>query len=316
MATEIEEDPELKIESVSESLKSLQEDICTTLESIDKTNRFQSDEWAREGGGLSRPRVLEEGSVIEKAAVNFTQTSGQNMPAAATKRRPELSGATYEAASISVIVHPRNPYAPTSHANFRFFLATPDQPQGKKDSIWWFGGGFDLTPYYGFEEDAVHWHQTACNACSTFGAEIYPKFKKACDDYFYLPHRNEPRGIGGLFFDDFNEGGFSKAFGLIRRLGQAYSEAYMPILERRKDTPYGDRERNFQLYRRGRYVEFNLLHDRGTLFGLQAATRVESVLASMPPLAAWKYDWYPAPDTPEATLYEEFLKPREWVAED
>jgi len=316
MSTKNEEGPESKIEPVSEFLNALQEEICSTLESIDKTSRFGSDEWAREGGGLSRPRVLEEGAVIEKAAVNFTQTSGQNMPAAATKRRPELSGATYKAASISVIVHPRNPYAPTSHANFRFFLATPDQTQENKGSIWWFGGGFDLTPYYGFQEDAVYWHQTARNACSTFGPEIYPKFKKACDDYFYLPHRDEPRGIGGLFFDDFDKGGFSRAFDLVRRLGQAYSEAYIPILEKRKDTPYGDRERNFQLYRRGRYVEFNLLHDRGTLFGLQAATRVESVLASMPPLVAWKYDWHPAPDTPEATLYEEFLKPREWIPED
>ena len=304
-----------KIQSVSAHLKSLQDEICTALEIQDGQARFRRDEIPREGGGLSRPRVLEGGAVIEKAAVNFTHTLGHQMPPAATQRRPELAGGTYQAASISLIVHPQNPYAPTSHANFRCFFAQPPAEAKTAEPTWWFGGGFDLTPYYGFEEDAVFWHQTAKNACTPFGDDLYPRFKKACDEYFFLPHRQEPRGIGGLFFDDFDEGGFDSAFSFVRGVSEAYLEAYVPILQKRKDHPFGDRERNFQLYRRGRYVEFNLLQDRGTLFGLQAATRVESVLASMPPMVSWRYDWHPDPGTPEAALYTDFLRPRDWASE-
>ena len=304
-----------KIQSVSEHLKSLQDEICTALEVQDGQARFRRDEIPRDGGGLSRPRVLEGGAVIEKAAVNFTHTLGHQMPPAATQRRPELAGGTYQAASISLIVHPQNPYAPTSHANFRCFFAQPPAEAKTAEPTWWFGGGFDLTPYYGFEEDAIFWHQTAKNACTPFGDDLYPRFKKACDEYFFLPHRQEPRGIGGLFFDDFDEGGFDSAFSFVRRVSEAYLEAYMPILEKRKGQPFGDRERDFQLYRRGRYVEFNLLQDRGTLFGLQAATRVESVLASMPPMVSWRYDWHPDPGTPEAALYTDFLRPRDWASE-
>lgn len=301
------------IEVVAPYLMGLQDRICAALEASDGEARFRRDELPREGGGVSRPRVLEDGPVIEKAAVNFTHTFGNRMPPSATERRPDLAGGTYQAASISLIVHPRNPYAPTSHANFRCFFATPPEGAERSEPVWWFGGGFDLTPYYGFEEDAVAWHRTARDACAPFGPDLYPRFKKACDDYFFLAHRQEPRGIGGIFFDDFDEGGFASAFAFVRSVGDAYLDAYQPILERRKQTPHGERERDFQLYRRGRYVEFNLLQDRGTRFGLQAATRVESVLASMPPLVAWRYDWQPEPDSPEARLYSDFLRPRDWV---
>ncbi|MCH2187339.1 oxygen-dependent coproporphyrinogen oxidase [Myxococcota bacterium] len=304
-----------KIQRVSTHLKSLQDEICAALEARESQARFRRDEITREGGGLSRPRVLEGGGVIEKAAVNFTHTLGHRMPPAATNRRPELAGGTYQAASISLIVHPQNPYAPTSHANFRCFFAQPPAKAQTNQPTWWFGGGFDLTPYYGFEEDAIFWHQTARNACATFGEDLYPRFKRACDEYFFLPHRQEPRGIGGLFFDDFDEGGFDSAFSFVRQVSTAYLEAYLPILDKRKNLPYGEREREFQLYRRGRYVEFNLLQDRGTLFGLQAATRVESVLASMPPMVSWRYDWHPEPGTPEAVLYADFLRPRDWASE-
>lgn len=303
------------LEPVVDHLMDLQDRICAALESADGSARFRRDELPREGGGVSRPRVLENGPFIEKAAVNFTHTSGNRMPPAATERRPELAGGSYRAASISLIVHPRNPYAPTSHANFRCFYALPPDAGPGSEPTWWFGGGFDLTPFYGFVEDAVAWHRVARDACAPFGDDLYPRFKKACDDYFFLAHRQEPRGIGGLFFDDFTEGGFEAAFGLVRSVGDAYLDAYLPILERRKATPYGEREREFQLYRRGRYVEFNLLQDRGTRFGLQATTRVESVLASMPPLVAWRYDWTPEPGSPEAELYSEFLRPRAWLDE-
>lgn len=302
-----------RIEDAAHFLAGLQDRICAALEEADGEATFVREEIPRDGGGVSRPRVLEAGRHIEKAAVNFTQTVGNRMPPAATQRRPELAGGSYQAASVSLIVHPRNPYAPTSHANFRCFFATPPAEQSDPTPTWWFGGGFDLTPYYGFEEDAVHWHRVARDACSAFGPDLYPRFKKACDDYFFLPHRQEPRGIGGLFFDDFDEGGWQAAFGLAQSTGDAYLDAYLPILERRKDTPYGERERDFQLYRRGRYVEFNLLQDRGTKFGLQAATRTESVLASLPPLVVWRYDWQPEPGTPEARLYTDFLRPRDWA---
>jgi coproporphyrinogen III oxidase len=289
-------------------LLDLQDRICAALEAEDGAARFREERIETPTGGLSRPRVLEGGDVIEKTAVHFSHTIGKALPAAATERRPELAGRGYEAVSVSLIVHPRNPYVPTSHANVRLFVAHGDAP------VWWFGGGFDLTPYYGFEEDAVHWHRCARDACAPLGDGAYARLKKWCDDYFYLPHRSEPRGIGGLFFDDLDEGGFERCFAFQRSVGDHYLAAYIPIVARRKATPYGERERAFQLYRRGRYAEFNLLYDRGTRFGLQSGGRVESILASMPPLAAWRYDWRPEPGTPEAQLYDEFLRARDWLA--
>jgi len=300
--------------SVEESrafLMSLQDTICDALAAQDGEARFVSDEMALPDGGLARPRVLGDGPVLERAAVNFSHTRGKSLPAAATERRPELAGSRYEAVSVSLIVHPRNPYAPTTHANFRAFRA---EREGTAP-VSWFGGGFDLTPYYGFEEDAVHWHRTARTACAPLGERAYPRFKAWCDEYFFLAHRGEPRGIGGLFFDDLSEPDPATCLALWRSVGEHFLPAYEPILARRKETPYGERERDFQLYRRGRYVEFNLVYDRGTRFGLQSGGRVESILASLPPLAAWRYDWHPEPGTPEARLYEEFLRPRDWLAD-
>jgi coproporphyrinogen III oxidase len=265
--------------------------------------------------------VLSDGALLERAAVHFTHTVGKRLPPAATERRPELTGGSYRAVSVSLIVHPRNPYVPTCHANFRVFYATPE---AGGEPVWWFGGGFDLTPYYGFEEDVVHWHRVARDACDPFGKSLYPEMKKACDEYFYLPHRDEPRGVGGLFFDDLEsvpgrdgqgDSSFETCFGFVRSVSSAFLDAYLPILRRRKNAPYGERERDFQLYRRGRYVEYNLLYDRGTRFGLQVAGRAESILASMPPLVQWRYDWQPASDTPEARLYADFLRPRDWLGE-
>ncbi len=299
-------------EAVREFLITLQDRISQTLEDLDGEVRFREEEIPRPGGGVSRPRVAENGPLIEKAAVNFTHTEGRELSAAATQRRPELAGQAYEAISISLIVHPRNPYVPTCHANFRFFLAPRS---GGAEAVWWFGGGFDCTPYYGFEEDAIFWHQTARAACEVHSPELYSRFKKQCDEYFHLPHRNEQRGIGGIFFDDFDEGGFEKAFLLWRSTADAFLQAYVPIVERRRDIEWGEREREFQLYRRGRYVEFNLLQDRGTRFGLQTGARTESVLASMPPQVSWRYDWSPEPGTPEAALYSDFLPPRDWLNE-
>jgi len=301
------EPPDLEL--VRRFLLDLQSQICDTLEELDGTVRFRREEIPRSGGGVSRPSVLEQGELIEKAAVHFTHTRGQALPAAATRRRPELQGRRYEALSVSLIVHPRNPYVPTCHANYRFFLA--DHPRA--DPVWWFGGGFDCTPYYGFEEDAIHWHRTARAACDPTSPELYARFKKQCDEYFFLPHRGEPRGIGGLFYDDFDEGGFGSAFALWKRTGRAFLEAYVPIVRRRRALAWGERERSFQLYRRGRYVEFNLLQDRGTRFGLEAGARTESVLASLPPLVAWRYDWQPEPDSAEAALLRDFLRPRDWL---
>jgi coproporphyrinogen III oxidase len=292
-------------------LLDLQAEICDALERLDGSATFLRDEIERPGGGRSRPWVLSDGPVLERAAVNFSHTLGARMPAAATERRPELAGKAYEAVSVSLIIHPRNPYAPTSHANFRFFIAGGDTPS----PVWWFGGGFDLTPYYGFEEDVVHWHRTARDACAAHGEELYARWKKGCDEYFFLPHRDEPRGVGGLFFDDLDEHGFDHCLALWRSVAGAYLPAYLPILARRKETPFGQRERDFQLYRRGRYVEFNLLYDRGTRFGLQAGARTESVLASMPPLVAWRYDWHATPGSPEERLMEDFLRPRDWLAD-
>ena len=297
------------IKAVSDYLLVLQDRICQALERVDQDKIFREDQWTREEGGGGGSRVMEGGAVFEKAGINFSHVHGAELPASATAHRPELAGRSFEALGVSLVIHPRNPYAPTSHANVRFFIA---QGSGL-DPVWWFGGGFDLTPYYGYEEDAVHWHQTAREACRPFGEDIYARFKLWCDDYFYLKHRDEPRGIGGLFFDDFNELGFEDSFAFMRSVGDHYIRAYVPIVERRMHQPYGDRERAFQLYRRGRYVEFNLVYDRGTLFGLQSGGRTESILMSLPPLVSWRYDWHPEPGSAEAELYDVFLKARDWV---
>jgi coproporphyrinogen III oxidase len=297
------------LNAVKSYLLALQDQICAALEAEDGRAHFQTDEWTRPEGGGGRTRILADGGVFEKAGVAFSHVSGTKLPPSATAQRPELAGKPWQAVGVSLVLHPRNPYAPTAHANVRFFIAAAPSAE----PIWWFGGGFDLTPYYGFEEDAVHWHRTARDAVAPFGETIHPRFKKACDEYFFLKHRNEPRGIGGLFFDDFNELGFEKSFGLLRAVGDAFLPAYRPIVARRKATPHGDRERQFQLYRRGRYVEFNLVWDRGTLFGLQSGGRTESILMSLPPLVRWDYDWKPEPGSAEAKLYDVFLKPRDWL---
>jgi len=305
------------IEAVKQYLLGLQDRICGELEEEDGSGHFIEDSWQRvpgvrrEEGGGGRSRVLNNGACFEQGGVNFSHVMGDNMPTSATAHRPELAGRRFQAMGVSLVMHPQNPYAPTSHANVRFFIAEKDG----EEPIWWFGGGFDLTPYYGFEQDAIHWHKIARKACTPFGDDVYPKYKKWCDDYFFLKHRNEPRGIGGLFFDDLNEGGFDHCFAFMRSVGDHYIEAYRPILARRKKTPYGERERQFQLYRRGRYVEFNLVYDRGTLFGLQTGGRTESILMSLPPLVRWQYNYQPAAGTAEAELYDVFLKPRDWANE-
>ncbi len=293
------------LNAVRAYLLSLQDSICGALEAEDGGARFKEDSWTRPEGGGGRSRVLTEGAVFEKAGVGFSHVSGASLPPSATASRPELAGKAFHALGVSLVIHPRNPYVPTSHANVRFFIAGEGT-----SAVWWFGGGFDLTPYYGFEEDAVHWHRTARAA----SGEHYSRFKKWCDDYFFLKHRNEARGIGGIFFDDFNAPGFDASFALMRSVGDAFVPAYLPIVQRRKATAHGPRERDFQLYRRGRYVEFNLVWDRGTLFGLQSGGRTESILMSLPPLVTWKYDWKPEPGTPEARLYDVFLKPRDWAS--
>jgi coproporphyrinogen III oxidase len=296
---------------VRDYLLGLQDTICAAFEQADGSARFREDAWSREAGGGGRSRVMEEGAVLEKAGINFSHVFGGELPPSATAARPELSGRSYQAMGVSLVIHPRNPYVPTSHANVRFFVA---EKEGAAP-VWWFGGGFDLTPYYGFMEDAVHWHRLAREACTPFGAGVYPHFKHWCDEYFFLRHRQEPRGIGGLFFDDLNEGGFERCFSLLISIGNHYLPAYLPIVERRKDHTYGERERDFQAYRRGRYVEFNLVYDRGTLFGLQSGGRTEAILMSLPPIVKWRYDWHPEAGTPEAELYDVFLKPRNWLAE-
>ncbi|HCR31713.1 MAG TPA: oxygen-dependent coproporphyrinogen oxidase [Opitutae bacterium] len=293
-------------------MRSLQSNICSELEALEESSlRFKPDSWSRDEGGGGISMVMEGGDTFEKAGVNFSHVIGNQLPPSATATRPELAGRPFHATGVSIVIHPRNPYAPTSHANVRFFLAPADE--GDQAPVWWFGGGFDLTPYYGFKEDAISWHTMAKQACDPFGEEIYPAFKQSCDEYFYLKHRNEPRGIGGLFFDDYSDGGFENAFALTRSIGESYPKAYTPIVEKRKSMPYGERERDFQLYRRGRYVEFNLVYDRGTLFGLQSGGRTESILMSLPNLVSWKYDYKPDPNTPENDLYESFLKPRDWI---
>jgi coproporphyrinogen III oxidase len=299
------------ITAVKTYLRALQDKICSTLAAEDGAKQFITDEWTRPEGGGGLTRLLAEGAVFEKAGVAFSHVTGANLPPSATAHRPELAGKTWEALGVSLVIHPRNPYVPTSHANVRFFIAGADTP----NPVWWFGGGFDLTPYYGFEEDAMHWHSTARDAVTPFGDTLYPRFKKWCDEYFFLKHRNEARGVGGLFFDDFNELSFKNSFSFMRAVGEAYLHAYLPIVAKRKATPYTDRERQFQLYRRGRYVEFNLVWDRGTLFGLQSGGRTESILMSLPPLVRWDYNWQPEPGSPEAQLYDVFLKPRDWLAQ-
>lgn len=298
------------IDAVKSYLLELQQRICSELEQEDGSGQFIEDRWQRDGGGGGGlTRVLTNGTVIEQGGVNFSHVSGEDLPPAATAQRPELAGRHFQAMGVSLVIHPHNPYVPTSHANVRFFIADKDGTE----PIWWFGGGFDLTPYYGFEADAVHWHQVAEQACQSFGPDAYAKYKKWCDDYFVLKHRNEQRGVGGLFFDDLNKGGFDQSFALMRSVGDHYLPAYRPIVARRKDIPYGEKERDFQLYRRGRYVEFNLIYDRGTIFGLQTGGRTESILMSLPPLVKWRYNWQPAAGSEEARLYSDFLSPRDWL---
>jgi len=297
-------------EAVKQYLVDLHDRISSSLEAIDSA-KFRRDPWQRPEGGGGESRVLSEGSVFERAGVSFSHVLGASMPPSATQQRPEVAGAPFEAMGISLVFHPRNPYAPTTHANVRFLIATPRDAA----PVWWFGGGFDLTPYYPFDEDVLHWHHTARAACLPFGADLYENYKAWCDRYFFLPHRNETRGIGGLFFDDLNDGGFERCFGLLRSVGDHFLPAYLPIVERRKDHAYGARERDFQLYRRGRYVEFNLVYDRGTLFGLQSRGRTESILMSLPPLVRWEYDWQPSAGSSEARLYSDFLRPRDYLTE-
>ena len=299
----------IDIAAIRDYLLRLQERITSALRAEDGNMAYIEDEWQRPEGGGGRSRVMSNGRTFEQAGINFSHVYGAALPPSATAQRPELAGRSFQALGNSLVLHPLNPLVPTSHMNVRFFVAD----KAGAEPVWWFGGGFDLTPYYGFEEDAQHWHTVARDACNKFGAEVYSQYKKWCDDYFYLKHRQEPRGIGGLFFDDLNAWGFDKCFAFMQSVGDHFLKAYLPIVTRRKDLPYGERERNFQLYRRGRYVEFNLVYDRGTLFGLQSGGRTESTLMSLPPLVRWQYDWKPEPGSPEAELYEKFLKPRDWL---
>ena len=303
---------EPSVDLVKQYLLGLQNKICSALESEETSGAFREDQWSYHGGGGGKARVLEGGKVFEKAGVNFSYVKGDNLPDSSTAHRPQLTGRSFEAMGVSLVIHPSNPFVPTSHANVRMLIA---HKEGEAP-IWWFGGGYDLTPYYGFKEDCRHWHQTAQKACEPFGADVYPKYKKWCDDYFFLKHRSEPRGIGGLFFDDLNEWPFEDCFGFMQAVGDSYVEAYLPIVQRRKTLPYSEQNKRFQEYRRGRYVEFNLVYDRGTLFGLQSGGRTESILMSLPPHVRWDYNWNPEAGTEEARLYEEFLKPKDWIKED
>ncbi len=299
-----------QLNTVIAYLESLQDEVCRALQSADGVNAFREDRWEYAHGGGGRSRVMGgESGVFEQVGVNFSHVSGAALPESATARRPALAGRDYHATGVSLVAHPRNPYVPTSHMNVRFIVTglNTDSP------VWWFGGGFDLTPYYPFREDAIHWHRTARDACDAFGDGVYDRYKRWCDEYFFIRHRNETRGVGGLFFDDLNEWEFERCFGFMRSVGDHYVPAYLPIVERRRDRSYTEREREWQLYRRGRYVEFNLVYDRGTLFGLQSGGRVESILMSMPPLAAWRYNYSPDPGSPEADLLENYLSGRDWL---
>ena len=297
-----------ELEQVKDYLQSLQCRIVAELEQLDGKAVFQRDSWQRPGGGGGLSCVLGDGAVFEKAGVGFSHVFGDKLPPSATKGRPDLEGSGFQAVGVSLVIHPLNPYVPTTHANFRFFTAGDDGAP-----TWWFGGGFDLTPYYPFEEDVIHWHQAAKAACDPFGDDLYARYKTWCDEYFFLNHRNETRGVGGLFFDDVNEHGFERSFEFLQSAGDSFLPAYRPIVRNRKDHPYGDRQRQFQLYRRGRYVEFNLIYDRGTIFGLQSGGRTESILMSLPPLVRWEYDWQPEVGSPEEKLYKDFLQPQHWL---
>ena len=300
-----------EIEEVLQYLQTLQQQICQQLELMDAGASFHEDTWQRQEGGGGKTRVLQEGRVFEQAGVGFSHVFGSQLPPSATTQRPELAGRDFQAMGVSLVIHPNNPYVPTTHCNVRFFIAEKEN----EEPVWWFGGGFDLTPYYGFAEDAVLWHQIAKQACDVVDEKLYPKFKQWCDEYFYIKHRKEARGVGGLFFDDYNTGDFNNDFKLLKSVGDHFIQAYLPIVERRKNHPYSEHERNFQLYRRGRYVEFNLVYDRGTLFGLQSGGRTESILMSLPPLVRWQYDWQPEHGSEEEKLYSDFLPPRDWLAE-
>ena len=302
----------MSIDAVKQYLMDLQDRICNALV-LEETDSsvFKEDSWDREAGGGGRSRVLEGGAVYEKAGVNFSHVFGDGLPASATAQRPELAGRSFQAMGVSLVIHPANPHIPTSHANVRFFLA---EKEGE-EPVWWFGGGFDLTPYYPIAEDVKHWHQVAKEACEPFGDNLYGEYKAWCDEYFYLKHRNETRGVGGLFFDDLNTGGFDRCFSIMKAVGDAYIPAYQPIVAKRKAMAWTEQQKDFQLYRRGRYVEFNLVFDRGTHFGLQSGGRTESILMSLPPMVTWKYDWQPEPGSEEAKLYSDYLVPRDWLAE-
>lgn len=297
-------------QKVLDVLQSLQDKLCEGFEQVDGQAKFIEDSWQREQGGGGKTRVISDGQIFEKGGVNFSHVFGTQMPASATAGRPELAGRSFEAMGVSIVMHADNPFIPTSHANVRFFIAE----KSGEEPVWWFGGGFDLTPYYGFEEDCVSWHQHAKNACAPYGDDVYPRYKQWCDEYFYLKHRNEARGIGGLFFDDLNDWEFDKCLSYIQDVGEAYLAAYVEIIERRRNHSFNQQQKDFQLYRRGRYVEFNLVYDRGTLFGLQSNGRTESILMSLPPVVKWGYEYAPEPNSEEARLAESFLKPRDWLS--
>jgi coproporphyrinogen III oxidase len=297
------------INSVKDYLLALQDRNCELLEKQDGTAKFKEDNWERSEGGGGRTRILQNGAVFEQAGVGFSHVFGDQLPPAATTQRPDLTGRSFQAMGVSLVIHPNNPFVPTSHCNVRFFIAEKEN----EPAVWWFGGGFDLTPYYGFTEDATFWHQTAKQACDEVDTALYPKFKKWCDDYFFIKHRNEARGVGGLFFDDYNDDGFDSSFKLFKSIGDNFLQAYLPIVDRRKDHTFNEQQKNFQLYRRGRYVEFNLVYDRGTLFGLQSGGRTESILMSLPPNVRWQYGWQPEPDSEEEKLYTDFLPARDWI---
>lgn len=301
-----------ELNEVKDYLQSLQSRIVAELEQLDGKQKFQRDSWVRPGGGGGLSCVLSDGAVFEQAGVGFSHVFGDELPASASKTRPELAGRRFQAVGVSLVIHPQNPYVPTTHANFRFFYAGDADDNA---AVWWFGGGYDLTPYYAFAEDVQHWHQVAKQACDPFGDELYARYKKWCDEYFYLKHREETRGAGGLFFDDLNEAGFDRSFEFLRSIGDSFLIAYRPIVKKRKGHPFGERQREFQLYRRGRYVEFNLLYDRGTLFGLQSGGRTESILMSLPPRVRWAYNWRPEPGSPEERLYTDYLRPRDWLGD-